>query len=79
MRHALTWRYWDETLCIDISSIIVASLSEPHTSVTALRICVYMFACLLGPITYHKFEMSAFIYFKHVKANGSLTVRVQRW
>ena len=28
--------------------LIGASLSEPHTSGTALRICVCMFACLLA-------------------------------
>ena len=32
---------------ISIQNIIGASLSEPHTSVTALRTCVYMFVCLL--------------------------------
>ena len=36
-------------------SLVGASLSEPHTSVTSLRTCVYMFACLLGPTTYRKF------------------------
>ena len=30
------------------SSVIGASLSEPHTSGTALRTCVCMFACLLA-------------------------------
>ena len=37
--------------------LIVASLSEPHTSVTALRTHVYLclLACLLGLTTYQKF------------------------
>ena len=38
--------------------LIGASLSEPHTSVTALSTCVYL--CLLGPTTYRKFQMSEF-------------------
>ena len=44
-----------------------ASLSEPHTSVTALRkyVCIYACTnvCLFGPTTYRKFQMSAFKYF----------------
>ena len=40
--------------------IIGASLSEPHTSVTALSTCVCIYACLLGPTTYREFQMSAF-------------------
>ena len=43
--------------------VIGASLSEPHTSVTALRKCVCVSACLFGPTTYRKFQMSAFKYF----------------
>ena len=39
-------------------SLIGASLSGPHTSVTSLHPCVCMFACLLaclpGPTSYHK-------------------------
>ena len=31
------------------------SLSEPHTSVTALRTHVCIYACLFGPTTYRKF------------------------
>ena len=42
----------------DVEVLIGASLSEPHTSVTALSTCVYL--CLLGPTTYCKFQMSAF-------------------
>ena len=41
--------------------LIGASLSEPHTSVTALRTCVCMFACLLACLLaaiYRKFLMS---------------------
>ena len=38
--------------------IIGTSLSEPHTSGTALRTCVCMFACLLAAI-YCKFLMNA--------------------
>ena len=34
--------------------LIGASLSEPHTSVTSLHLCVRMFACMLGPTTYRK-------------------------
>ena len=40
-----------------------ASLSEPHTSMTALRKRVCMLVCLFGPTTYHKFYMSTFKYF----------------
>ena len=36
--------------------VIGASLSEPHTSRTALRMCLCMFACLLA--IYRKFLMS---------------------
>ena len=42
-----------------IRLLIGASLSEPHTSVTALRTCVCTLACLLAAI-YRKFWMSAF-------------------
>ena len=35
--------------------VIGASLSEPHTSVTALRTRVCMLVCLFGPTTYRKF------------------------
>ena len=43
-----------------------------------MHVCVSMLACLLGPTTYHKFQMSAFKYFT---CEGQLraTVRVQRW
>ena len=41
------------------SCIIGTSLSEPHTSMTALRTCMCMFACLLGPTTYYKFQVNA--------------------
>ena len=41
-----------------------ASLSEPHTSVTALR-CVCMYLCLDWPLNY-KFQMSAFKCFTKV-------------
>ena len=39
------------------SGLVGASLSEPHTSVTALCmcVCVSMLACLFGPTTYRKF------------------------
>ena len=36
-------------------SMAGASLSEPHTSVPALRMRVCIYACLLGPTTYRKF------------------------
>ena len=42
---------------------IRASLSEPHTSVIALRKCVRIYLCLSGPTTYRNFQMSAFKYF----------------
>ena len=47
-------------------TIVGASLSEPHTSGTALRTCVCMFACLLAAI-YRKFLMSTvkFQYYEH--------------
>ena len=34
-----------------LSDVIGASLSKPHTSVTSLRTCVCMFACLDRPLT----------------------------
>ena len=42
---------------IKFDYIFGASLSKPHTSVTALRKCVYlsMLVCLFGPTTYLKF------------------------
>ena len=43
--------------------LIGASLSEPHTSMTAMRKCVCIYACLFGPTTYCKFQMSTFKYF----------------
>ena len=48
--------------------VIGASLSKPHTSMTALRTCVCMFACLclLGLATYRKFQMSTFKYFTKI-------------
>ena len=61
-----------------ISHFIGASLSEPHTSVTALRTHVCIYACLLGLTTYSKLYMSVFKYstkidiVKHVKASGGL-------
>jgi len=33
---------------------IWASLSEPHTGVTSLHMCMCMPACLLGPTNYRK-------------------------
>ena len=36
--------------------IIGATLDEPHTSVTSLRTCVCIYACLLGSTTYRKFK-----------------------
>ena len=58
--------------------IIGASLSKPHTSVTALRKCVCMYLAMDRPLTVN--FMSAFKYFtkididivKHVKASGGL-------
>ena len=41
------------------AAIFGASLSKPHTSVTALRtrVCIYLsiYLCLFGPTTYRKF------------------------
>ena len=37
--------------CCNHSYVIGVSLSEPHTSVTSLRTCVCMFACLDRPLT----------------------------
>ena len=34
--------------------VVGVSLSESHTSVTSLHLCVCVFACLLGPTTYRK-------------------------
>ena len=51
---------------LELINIIGVSLSEPHASVTALHMCVCMFACLLGPTTYRKFQMSAFKYFTKI-------------
>ena len=42
------------------SIIIRGSLSEPHTSVTALSMCVCTYLCLFRLTTYHKFQMSAY-------------------
>ena len=42
------------------NGIIGASLSEPHTSVTALSTCVYIWLAMLGPTIYHKLQISAF-------------------
>ena len=46
--------------------IIGASLSKPHTNVTALQKCVCIYACtfvcLFGPTTYRKSQMSALKY-----------------
>jgi len=43
------------------NGIIGASLSEPHTSVTSLHLCVCMFACLLAcldwPLTVNHFRL----------------------
>ena len=48
--------HWPSTqpslLC---STVIRASLSKPHTSVTALHTHVCIYACLFGPTTYRKF------------------------
>ena len=40
--------------------LIGASLSELHTSVTALNTCVCIYLCLLRSTTYCKFQMRAF-------------------
>ena len=52
-----------------VELLIGASLSEPHTSVTALSTCVYL--CLLGPTTY---QMSAFkfLYFTISDVHGDV-------
>ena len=40
---------------VHVVALVGASLSEPHTSVTALhtRVCIY--TCTLGPTIYQKF------------------------
>ena len=40
--------------------LIGTSLSEPHTSMTALSTCVCIYQCLFELTTYCKFQMSAF-------------------
>ena len=47
-----------EVLCKRL--VIGGSLCEPHISVTALSMCVYIHLYLFGLITYRKFQMSAF-------------------
>lgn len=56
--------------CIIHFSLIGASLSESHTSMTALCTCVCtkcMLACLLRLTTYQKVRMSIFKYFKKLR------------
>ena len=52
-----------------------ANLNKPHTSVTSLRTCVCMFACLDQPQILN--ECTKIDIVKHVKTSGGLTVRVQ--
>ena len=42
------------------------SLSEPHTSVNSLP---RVYVCLLGPATYHKFQMNELKYFTKIKSS----------
>ena len=55
-----------------------ASLSEPHTSVTALHMhaCIYLsiYLCLFGPTTYCKFQISTFKYFTIIELHPSATL-----
>ena len=46
-RLSFTLKSWAESLAI-MSAVIGASLNKPHTSVTALCMCVCMLACLLA-------------------------------
>ena len=61
--------------------IIGVTLSEPHTSVTALHTCtcVCVFACcLLGLTTYHKFQMSAIKYFTKTMPTRAKVLQLSR-
>ena len=51
---------------IFIPWLVGASLSKPHTSIMQVWIYLYMFACLFGPTTYCKFQMSTFKYFMKI-------------
>ena len=59
--------------------IVGVSLSETHTSVTALHTCVSIYAWT----KHHKFQVSTFKYFmtidieKHVKASGGSSTEVE--
>ena len=56
-----------------VNTLIGASLSEPHTSVTALRTCVCMLACLDRPLTVNfKWAYFTKIDVKHGEASGGL-------
>ena len=51
----------------DIIVCVGASLSEPHTSGTAFRMRVCMFAYLFGLTTYHIFQMDVFKHFAKIE------------
>ena len=53
----LTARYIHCVLYLELHNqhLIWASLSEPHTSVTALRMHVCIYISMFGPTTYCKF------------------------
>ena len=54
--------------------VIGASLSEPHTSVTASRTRVSIY----GPTTYRKFKISAFKYFTMIECSRLTDVQLSR-
>ena len=56
-----------DVMCFLCAVVIGVSLSEPHTSVTALRTCVYMFASLLACL-----DQPLTINFKWAHSNISL-------
>lgn len=65
-----------------VHSVIGASLSKPHTSMTALHTCVYAYIaiCSFGPTTYRNFEASVFKHFMphaaESKSEGLLTITI---
>ena len=71
------------TCCSWAATIQKASLSEPHASLTALRMCVCIYLSMLRSTTYRKSQMSTCKYFtkintvKHVKATGTKMAEVE--
>ena len=58
--------------------MVGVSLSEPHTSVTALHTSVCMLVGLFGPTTYRKFLMSAFKYFTMIECPRRRGIQLSR-